>query len=201
MEREITTLPLVKIQSGIPCYAPDPLSAYVDEDDPAEVVMTDFKKVSPITIEPIVNIDMALEKMKTVGVRLLFVTDENDNIAGVITSYDIQGEKPIKYSQEHNINHNRIRVKMMMIPLEQIPALDIDFVRQSLVRHIVTTIQGLDRPHALVIEFDHQNNQQKIRGMFSSTQISKLLGKSIYAPLHAAQSLADMQNKIEHPEI
>lgn len=201
MEREIITIPRVKISSGIPCHSPDPDTAFVGENDPAIKVMTDFEQVTPITIEPIVSIDVALKKMKTVGVRLLFVTDEEDHIAGVVTSYDIQGEKPIKYSQQQHISHDRILVGMMMVPLEQMPAFDFDFVKQSLVRHVIATYAELNRPHALVIEIDKINGAQSIRGMFSSTQISKLLGRGIYSPLHAGHSLADIQHDIDHPSM
>ena len=199
MEREIITMPRVKISSGIPCDTPDPATAFVSENDPAVKVMTDFRQVTPITIEPIVSIDVALNKMKTVGVRLLFVTDDEDHIAGVVTSYDIQGEKPVKYSLQHQISHDRILVGMMMVPLEQIPAFDFEFVRQSLVRHVIATYADLNRPHALVIETDKSSGAQRIRGMFSSTQISKLLGRGILTPLHAGHSLADIQHNIDHP--
>lgn len=201
MEREIITLPRIKISSGIPYYSPDPESAFVNENDPAISVMTDFKRVNPITIEPMVSIDWALNKMKTVGVRLLFVTDEVDHIAGVVTSYDIQGEKPVKYSQQYHVSHDRIMVGMMMVPLEQIAAFDFEYVQHSLVRHVIATYAELERPHALVIETDKASGKQIIRGMFSSTQISKLLGRGIYTPLHAGHSLADIQHNIEHPPI
>lgn len=201
MERKITTIPRIKVSSSIPRYSPAPDTIFVSENDPAIRVMTDFKIVTPITIEPIVSIDVAIDKMRVAGVRLLFVTDDSDNIGGVITSYDIQGEKPIKYSQEHDLGHDQIRVEMIMVPLEDMPAFDYDFVKQSVVRHVVTTIQELERPHALVIEFDEKHEQQKLRGMFSSSQIRKLLGKGVYSPLHAADSLADMQRDMEHPTI
>ena len=201
MEREITSIPRVMLASGIACQSPDPVTAFVHENDPAVAVMTDFRIVNPITIEPMVSIDVALNKMKTVGVRLLLVTDAQDHIAGVITSYDVQGEKPIKYAEEHGISHDRINVAMLMAPLERIPAFDYDFVQQSLVRHVVATFAGLERPHALVIEFDKTSGRPSIRGMFSSTQISKLLGRGVYAPLHAGHSLADIQHEIEHPSI
>ena len=201
MEREITSIPRVMLSSGIACQSPDPATAFVHENDPAVAVMTDFRVVNPITIEPMVSIDVALNKMKTVGVRLLLVTDAQDHIAGVITSYDVQGEKPVKYAEEHSISHDRINVAMLMAPLELIPAFDYDFVQQSLVRHVVATFAGLERPHALVIEFDKTSRRLSIRGMFSSTQISKLLGRGVYAPLHAGHSLADIQHEIEHPSI
>jgi CBS domain-containing protein len=201
MVRETFSIPRVTVSSGTPCQSPDPAGALVSENDPATAVMTDFRAVTPITIEPLVTIDVALEKMKSAGVRLLFVTDSEDHIAGVVTSYDIQGAKPVKYSEEHGINHDQINVEMMMIPLERIPAFDYDFILQSLVRHVVATFTELERPHALVIEYDKSAGRQSIRGMFSSTQISKLLGRGVYAPLHAGHSLADIQQELEHPSI
>ncbi|MBF8269386.1 MAG: CBS protein [Gammaproteobacteria bacterium] len=201
MEREIINIPRITIRSGIACQTPDPTSSYVHENDPAVSVMTDFRVVNPITIEPNVSIDVALNKMKTLGVRLLLVTDAEDHIAGVITSYDIQGEKPVKYSEEHGISHDRINVAMLTVSLESIPAFDFAFIQQSLVRHVVTTFAELERPHALVIEFDKTSGRPSVRGMFSSTQISKLLGRSVYTPLHAGHSLADIQHEMEHPSI
>ena len=197
----ITVLPQIQALSGTPCIFPDPDLFLVSEDDPATRVMTDFTSVLPITIEPNINIEVALNKMKVAGVRLLLVTDEKDNIAGVITSYDIQGEKPIKYSQEHGVNHNRITVEMLMMPLEQIPAFDYSKVQQAIVRHVVATFRELERPHALVIQTGAGGTKPVIRGMFSSNQVSKLLNRSVYSPLHAGKSLADIQREREHPTI
>ena len=90
---------------------------------------------------------------------------------------------------------------MMMVPLEEMPTFDFEFVQQSLVRHVIATYAELNRPHALVIEINKATGKQTIRGMFSSTQISKLLGRGIYTPLHAGHSLKDIQHNIEHPTI
>lgn len=196
MEREIKTIPRVQMRSGIPCYSPDPNAASATEHDAATRVMTDFARTVPITVEPIVSIDLALRKMKDSGVRMLLVTDAHDNIAGVITSYDIQGEKPIKYSEESGVHHTRITVEQIMTPLEQMPAFDYAFVQQSLVRHVISTMTTLNRQHALVVE--ERNGEQKIRGMYSTSHISKMLGRNIYQPLHAAHSLADMQHERAH---
>ena len=193
MEREITIIQRVQMNSGIPCLSPDLHSASALEQDPAARVMTDFSRIVPITVEPTVNIDLALRKMKDSGVRLLLVTDAHDNIAGVITSYDIQGEKPIKYSEEYGIHHSRISVEKIMTPLEQMPAFDYAFVQQSLVRHVIGTLKTLNRQHALVVET--LQGQQRIRGMISTSQISKMLGTALDETLHAAGSLADMQQE------
>ena len=196
MEHEIKTIPLIAMRSGTPCLSPDPRSGAAVESDPATRVMTDFERVVPITVEPIVSIDLALRKMKDSGVRLLLVTDARDNIAGVITSYDIQGEKPIQLSEESRIHHTKITVEKIMTPLEEMPAFDYAFVQQSLVRHVINTMKALNRQHALVVE-DHRGGQ-RIRGLFSTSQIGKMLGRKIFDPMHAAHSLAAMQQDMTH---
>lgn len=194
MEHEIKTIPLVQIRSGIPCARPDPRTGQIGMDDPAIRVMTDFSEITPITVEPIVGIDVALRKMKNMGVRLLLVTDEHDNISGVITSYDIQGEKPVRYSQQSGVEHHDILVHMIMTPLEKMAIVDLAYARQSLVRHVISTMRAIERPHALVVEFS--GAQARIRGLFSATQIGKLLGQAVFDPLHAARSLADIQQEL-----
>ena len=192
MEHEIKTIPLIRMRSGIPCRSPDRKAGAASDSDPAFKVMTDFAMVTPITVEPILSIDLALTKMKDSGVRLLLVTDVRDNISGVITSYDIQGEKPVKFSRQSGVHHTRIRVENIMTPLEDMPAFDFGFVQQSLVRHVINTMKRLNRQHALVVEMEAA--RQNIRGMFSTTQISKMVGVRVFDPMQASQSLAAMQH-------
>ena len=83
-----------------------------------------------------------------------------------------------------------------MMPLEEVPAFDYAFVQQSLVRHVVNTMRGLRRQHALVVE-EHAGGQ-RLRGMFSTTQISKALGVPVQDLMQAAPSLAEMQLERTH---
>ncbi len=194
MDNKIKTIPLLDIPGALPCVFTDLENKQISENHPALSVMTDFSLVKPITVEPLLGTQLALEKMKSSGVRLLLVTDEQDHIAGIITSYDIQSEKPVQYAENHGISHADIQVSMIMTRLEETPAFDLDYVQQSLVRHVINTMQELNRPHTLVIETAETG--QVIRGMFSTSQISRVLGRPIYRPLHSAQSLADLQQKI-----
>jgi len=193
MTHEITTIPVVKVKSGITCDSPNPEEISITENDPAISVMTDFKETLAVTIETEANLASALQKMKAHGIRLLLVTGEQDQIIGVLTAYDIQSEKPVQYGAENGITVNEIQANMLMTPLEQTPAFDFEFVSQALVRHVIHTMRELERPHTLVIE---TKNGQRIRGVFSTSRISKLLGRPVYQPLHAAHSLADIQHEI-----
>ncbi len=195
MQHEIKTIPLIHTPAALPCVASALQDQQVTEDHPAVAVMTDFEQVKPITVEPACHINVALERMKNCGVRLLLVADEQGGINGVITSYDIQSEKPINYARENDISHTAIRVSMIMTPLHETPAFDLAFVKQSLVRHVINTMKQLRRPHTLVI--DTSEEQQRIRGLFSTSQISKILGRSIYQPLRSADSFAELQQEIE----
>jgi signal-transduction protein with cAMP-binding, CBS, and nucleotidyltransferase domain len=193
MAHEITTIPVISLKSAITCETPDPEDISVNENDPATTVMTDFTKIIPVMIEANATLTTALQKMKAHAIRLLLVTDEQERVIGVLTAYDIQSEKPVQYGSENDIAVNAIQASMLMTPLEQTPAFDLHSVEQALVRHIIATMKELDRPHTLVIE---KKDLQRIRGVFSTSRISKLLGKPVYQPLHAANSLADIQHEI-----
>ncbi|MDH3637536.1 MAG: CBS domain-containing protein [Gammaproteobacteria bacterium] len=160
-------------------------------DSPALDVMTDFELVRPITITPDTTISRALERMKKAGVRLLLVTDERDEIIGMITAYDIQGEKPIKYAEEYRVENSALTVRMIMTPLDQIQVLNMLSVRDSQVGHIIETLRELEQQHVLAVEIDDVG-QQRVRGLFSASQISKYLGRDIFEAEHVAHSLAEM---------
>jgi CBS-domain-containing membrane protein len=193
MDKEITTIPLLKAHPGIPYDTPHLDNTTVLEKDDALNVMTDFTEVVPLTIKRDASLDQTLEKMKEHAVRLLLVVENQDNIVGIITVYDIQSEKPMKYATETGVHVNEIRVDMLMTKIEQTPAFDFNAVQRSTVGQVAETMKELDRPHILVIEV---NDGQRIRGIFSSSNISRLLGRPVYQALHAAHSFADLQYEI-----
>jgi CBS domain containing-hemolysin-like protein len=186
----------IPLRSGTPCQTPDGLRPLVHVDEPAMRVMTDFRHVTPVTIEPHLKITIAFDKMIETGVRLLFVTDRDDHIIGVINARDIQGERPIRLAQESGIHHDDISVEMIMTPLGEITAVDIRAVNDARVGHIVNTLRSLERQHMLVVVINRQTGQHTIRGMFSATQISKLLGQDISDLEYAAHSLAEVQREL-----
>jgi len=196
MKKEINALPLLTLNSGIAYDAPCPDNATVAEDDHAFKVMTDFTEIVPLTIEPEQGLFQALERMKEHGIRLLMVTDKQNNVSGIITAYDIQSEMPTKYTAKTGVPMHDITIGMLMTPLEKTPALGFNSLQQASAGQVAKTMEELDRPHILVIE---ENNGQRIRGIFSSSKVSRLLGHPVYRPLHAAHSLADLQRGIDSP--
>ncbi|MGB5259923.1 MAG: CBS domain-containing protein [Gammaproteobacteria bacterium] len=196
MNDDYAVLSRVTPRVGIPCRTPDGLTPLVYAEDPAISVMTDFSEVTPVTIEPGLSIDLALRKMKEAGVRLLLMTDREDNITGIITSYDIQGDWPLRLVQEQGIAHADIRVQMLMTPLDEVMAMDIITVRGARVGHIINTLRDNESKYTLVIETDRGSGEQVIRGLFSIAYISKLMGYDAMDAEFAAHSLAEVQHQL-----
>lgn len=171
---------------------PKELPELVQINDPALQVMTDFTKVPPVTVTPQVSMDRALEGMKSARVRLLLVVDDNSTVIGVVTADDIQGEKPIRLMEGDRLRRDQISVAMIMSPQSDLKVLDMRSVADAEVGHIVETLKSLERQHVLVIEDDPGTGHQRIRGLFSSSQISRQLGRDYGKDLHPAHSLADI---------
>jgi CBS domain-containing protein len=196
MTNDFAVLSRITPRVGIPCRTPNGLTPLVYAEDPAISVMTDFSEVTPVTIEPGLGIDLALRKMKQAGVRLLLVTDRKDNIAGIITSYDIQGDWPLRLAQEQGIAHADMRVRMLMTPLDEVMAMDIITVRGACVGHIIRTLRDNESSYTLVIEIDRDSGEQLIRGLFSIAYISKLMGYDVMDAEFAAHSVAEVQRQL-----
>lgn len=195
----------------------------VTMEDPATNVMTDLTRVKVFTISPDTTIDDALQKMIHAEVRLLIVTGAGDNVLGVISAYDIMGERPIGIGTALGIPRSTIQVKQLMTPRDEIEALRMIDVEDARVGDIVATLRGAGRQHAIVVDRDRPGNeilrpprmswnsrdiwhehavvlrrrpgQEILRGIFSLTQIARQLGMAI-EPDGKAQSFAELERAL-----
>jgi len=168
-------------------------------DSPAVTVMTDFSTVAPVTIDPETSIELAVAKMKTAAVRLLFVVNDVDQIIGLVTARDILGERPVKITEASRKRHSDIKVVEIMTPQSAIQVLDASRVQDATVGDIVETMQARERQHALVATVDPATGQQHVTGMFSTTQIGRRLGRDVAPltpPVPPAGSLAEIVAKM-----
>lgn len=170
------------------------LPELVHLDDPALAVMTDFSQMPPRTVGPNEAIDDALNTMKVYGVHLLLVSNENNNIIGVVGSEDLLGELPIKISQERRIRRAHILIKMVMTPLDKICAFDMHVLEHAKVGNIIVTLKNLCTHYALIIN-DQNQSRQTLRGIFTTSQISKQLHMDISDATAKAKSISELQKR------
>lgn len=147
--------------------------------DPAIEVMTDLRVVAPVTIGPETSICIAQEQMMNRGVRLLFVVDANTTLLGLVTCFDLLGEKPMQQIERLGGRREDIRVRDIMTPHDQLEVLTLTDVLGAKVGHIVATLKACGRQHALVVDREETSGWQMVRGIFSSSQIARQVGMEI----------------------
>lgn len=180
--------------SSTGCYVldahnPTPVRA----DSPAVEVMTDLAKIPAATISPDDLLNDANQSMLLRGVRLLLVASNDGRIRGVITAYDLLGERPVLVAQTRGIKRGELRVSDVMTPVESMEVLSLSDVSRAEVGHIVATLKSATRVHALVVE--EKSGQQVLRGIFSATQIARQLGISVVTH-EAARTFAEIEAAI-----
>jgi CBS-domain-containing membrane protein len=184
-------LPVVPLQKGASFLRPTQhMPERIGLDTPALEVMTDFSKVTAYTISPLETIEAARLRMIHHGVRMLLVVDEQNLILGLITATDLTSEKPMQVIQTQGIRHSDVLVKDIMTPRERLEVICIDDLKTAVVGDVVATLQAQGRQHALVAD-RHADRSQTLRGLFSASQIGRLLGMPIQTP-SVARTFADI---------
>ena len=189
-------LPPSNLVQGATYYQPLQHSpAHVALGDPAVRVMTDLKEVMAVTIGPEKTMDAAQQRMIRHGVRLLLVIDDQETVLGLVTATDILGEKPLQFIQKSGGRREHILVRNVMTPQEKLEVLCMKDVGAAKVGHIVATLKNCGRQHALVVDTEGPGQAQKVRGIFSASQISRLLGTEIHT-VEIAQTFAEIQAQL-----
>ncbi len=160
-------------------------------EDSALKVMTDLTTVASITISPSCSLDEATDRMLKMKVKLLFVTDSKGLIVGLITYSDLQGERPIQFQQSNGVSRAEISTHDIMTRIDNLDVMEWSVVENARVGDIAMTMKTLNRQHALVL--DHPDNDSyRIRGIFSTSLLSKLLGIQIDTT-EVAQTFAEFE--------
>ena len=164
-------------------------------DNPALDVMTDFRRLTAFIATPGDTIQQAEQRMIRRKVRLLFVMDGEDRVAGLITSTDIHGEKPLQVVQSRGIRRDEVLVADIMTPVERLEAVDYDDIAHARVGHVLETLRARGRQHALVIE--NANGQLMVRGLLSLSQLCKQLGINVDTT-EVANTFLEIEQQLAH---
>lgn len=151
--------------------------------DPALSVMTDFRERSSVTVPDIATIDDALEHMRHTGVRCAFAIDASmREVRGLITAYDIAGEKPMQYMLSRAMRRREVLVRDIMQEISSCPVADIKEIERATVAAVANMFSGNRLTHVPVME-THTAGEQRLRGLLSAAKVRRLLTR---APLIAA---------------
>jgi CBS-domain-containing membrane protein len=174
--------------------------AYVQPTDPASQAMTDFRNGPMITTPASTSIGLALQQMKLSGARFTFVVDEKGALVGSVTSYDIQGEKPIRFMQSVDQSHTTgawrdVTVEDIMEPVAKWHVIDHSAVMRLTIGDVSSLMVDEGRRYLVVVQRMKDTEAWRVRGLFSAARIHMLLGTAApgVAPAH---TFAEIEREI-----
>ena len=146
--------------------------------DPARGVMTDFDEHSLVSVRADEQIDAALEHMRHAGVRSAFVLDEaRERVLGMITAYDVMGEKPLHYAQKMGAAREEVLVRHLMESTVDWSVLRLEDVSRANVGAVLDVFKRCGRTHLPVVS-EEAGGRARLRGVFSSAKLLRLTAKS-----------------------
>ena len=186
------SLPVTMINTDVSYHKPSQsFKARVSLEDPAIEVMTDFTQVTAISVNPCASLEQASERMISSGVQMLFVTNQYHEVMGLITMNDLNGTKPMQVLSENGGKMEDLMVRDIMTPRLKLEALELTDILKSRVGDLLETFKRMGRQHALVVENEEDSGKQILRGVLSTTQLSKQLGYEVQSS-HMASNIAEM---------
>jgi CBS domain-containing protein len=150
---------------------------YADPHDSALTVMTDFRERNSVTVEDTATIDDALEHMRHTGVRCAFAIDVHTAVVlGLVTAYDITGEKPMQYMLSRAIRRREVLVRDIMQEISSCRVADIKQLERATVGAVSNMFIGSRLTHVPVMEAG-ENKEQRLRGLLSAAKVKRLLSR------------------------
>lgn len=200
MAQDYQPLPFHRLDSGASYFRPrQSLPERVTTDDPALAAMTDLSQVTAYTTELTTPLSKALDLMIKRGVRLLLVNNADRQIIGLITSRDIEGEKPGRLLAKAGGAWEDLLVADIMTLQPRMKVLLMEEVANARVGDIIATLRQADRQHALVVDANPETGKPAVRGLFSLSQIGLQLGLDIH-PTQQSTTYADLERAgIDYP--
>jgi CBS domain containing-hemolysin-like protein len=148
---------------------------HVCETDSALLAMTDFRTRSSVTVPENDNLDDALLHMKYAGVRCALVTDKDKKgVVGMITAYDIMGEKPQQYMRHTGAALGDVQVKDIMQKISGWRVVNISDIEHSTVADVLKIFKDTGVTHMPVVETTEEHDQ-RLRGLLSFANVRRLL--------------------------
>ena len=203
MDRQYEPLPIRELGEDAGFRRPvQAQAARVSLESPALDVMTDLSRTSPATIRPQAPVEGARQFMISRGVRLLLVTDDRETVLGVLTATDVLGEKAVRIATDRGMKRSELTVGDIMTPARQVEVIAFGDIEGARVGHVLETLRGAGRQHALVVDFDviapkslidAPVRRTMVRGILSISQLGRQLGIVLQTAGEVARTFSEIE--------
>jgi CBS-domain-containing membrane protein len=157
----------------------------IDPDAPANLAMTDFRAAPVVSTRSDTPISAALAHMKQSGARFAFVVGNAGELLGSVTSYDIQGEKPMQYMNTIGCSETTcawadVQVGNIMEPVAEWRVLEYAQVVRMSVSEMLAMLTQAGLRYLVVVEGSASPQTRQIRGLFSASRLQALMGSTTW---------------------
>jgi hypothetical protein len=109
---------------------------------------------------------------------LLFVVTDMPCVEGVVTAYDLQGDKPLRLIAQRSVPYQDLCVADVMTALSALDTIEMSALKRANVGQVMSTFSKTGHLHLLVLEAASLEAPARIRGLISKTQIQRQLGQA-----------------------
>jgi Mg2+/Co2+ transporter CorB len=195
MTKEYTELTISHLNSE-QCHAEYIyLPKIVHLEDPALEALIDFETNHPISFDLATPLHEARQAMEHSRNHIVLVFDHQQKLVGAISLEQLLSRKVIRLIEEFRVERKDMLLRHVMMPLEQIPAVNYDELEHAQIGHVVTTLTKENANYLLVYQKSVDHPKLRIKGVFLASELGRLLGKHLQIDANSFSTLADI-NKV-----
>lgn len=158
----------------------------VTPESSALIILTDFKDHRPHVVEAHITAVEAADLMHQENINFKLVVDRHNEFVGLISIEDLSDQSILLTQVANGSRRDEVLVADLMHHRESIRAINYDEFKRSSVADIIYTLQRHGQQYYIVVDRD----QHHIRGVVSSTEISRRLHAPVY--VERQPSVADI---------
>jgi hypothetical protein len=170
--------------------------AHVELADPASAVFTDLRVAPGVVVPTTESLEETRRLMQLAGVRMAFVVNAGEDVMGMVTLADLQGERPAQAARVRGVPPRDLTALDVMTAVGHWSTIDAAHLARAQVGHVVETLRATGQRYLVVVERivdDAQLNRAHwvIRGLFSANRVERALGRPIAEELRS-KSFAEL---------
>ncbi|WP_227519221.1 hypothetical protein [Marinobacter sp. es.042] len=118
--------------------------------------------------------------MKLADTYFKVVEDKAGDCLGILTIEDVNGEKAMSVAHRQGVPLKDVRVRDIMRPISELPAIHYQDLRAATVGDLVSTFREVHEGYLLVLDDDrHQPSRSYLRGLVCAEELLQRLDLAI----------------------
>lgn len=196
MNSVFSALPVQDLARTAAITTAKPLS-HIGSDDSAVHLLTDFAEQKVPSLSSDMPVSEARLWMKLADTPLKLVENQVGDCLGIITIEDVNGEKPMMLANRQGVALKDLRVRDIMRPLSELPAIYYRDLRAATVGDLVSTFREVHEEYLLVLDDDRQHpSQTYLRGLVRARELVQRLNLAIDLE-HRATKFYEIVNVVQ----